>query len=786
MSPLKHIVLGALALGALAIGPGTAEASMTNYTATWCRSKGTSDQIIVEGAFASLIFKADGDLVLQPTNRLVSKIWSSGTAGTGTAGTGAKVCWTADGTLTVHDAAGGTLWSKGGGTLPDLAPGEYAYQLTPSLAQCDLSARYKVYGKSPISSPFPTAPSSFEPLEPLDPLEPVTPWNSPVIAKGTLWTRAATCPAVSESVVGDDWCLDDSAEREILQTPSSRLVWKQGYLALVATGIREGQQIWATSTAGAGKELCLEPSGRLAIFDALRQPIWSTTPDTVTTSSHLLELDGCDLAVKRADGSASPWTRPQRCPQTTMRSNTQVTAGTADVVLLENAQARLAFQPDGNLVLRAANGDEVWHSALPPGRGKRLAFQSDGNLVIYDAANVAAWGAKMWNQGIALLELDGCAFSLKTWTETKWSRGAATCPTGVLTNTPAWSIPASGTLTLLRTPESRLVWQGDGNLVLYTASGAATWSSNTWGAGKALSFQADGNLVVYRSLGTSAPSEALWASGTWDAGGADHALRLGDHCTLTMSDLSGANLEWTGNDVCTVANYTFERGDGDGTFGSALRTHLTAKDNGIARLDSNTSLDVTLLGSRVELLAASGYQTEGDDGSDLDTASITIDGESVSVNVTYEQTFFERSQTFNVGPVPVFVSVGASGELGLGLSFGGGALTVTPRAGIYATVQAGVGGECDLGGASAGVRGSLTLIEVGLPILLKLYLEGGQPKFTLEGDLTLASLSGELSLYAEAYVKICSVKVSADWSKKLFRWTGVEWTKRLFSKSGTF
>ena len=211
-----------------------------------------------------------------------------------------------------------------------------------------------------------------------------------------------------------------------------------------------------------------------------------------------------------------------------------------------------------------------------------------------------------------------------------------------------------------------------------------------------------------------------------------------------------------------------------------------AKDNGIARLDSNTSLDVTLLGSRVELLAASGYQTEGDDGSDLDTASITIDGESVSVNVTYEQTFFERSQTFNVGPVPVFVSVGASGELGLGLSFGGGALTVTPTAGIYATVQAGVGGECDLGGASAGVRGSLTLIEVGLPILLKLYLEGGQPKFTLEGDLTLASLSGELSLYAEAYVKICSVKVSADWSKKLFRWTGVEWTKRLFSKSGTF
>ncbi len=785
MSPLKHIVLGALALATLAIAPATAEASMTNYTATWCKQKGTSDQVIVNGAFASLIFKADGDLVLQPTNHLVSKIWSSGTGGT--AGTGHEVCWEADGTLVVRDAAGGARWWKSGGTLPSQPPGEYAYQLTPALTQCDLSATYKVHGRYEITGTFPTDPT--EPTSPPPGDSQVTPWNSPVLSKGKLWTRDATCPAVSESIVGDDWCLDTSAERVILQSGSSRLVWKtDGHLALIGTGLAEGQQIWAPAAAGAGTELCLEPTGRLVIFDALRQPIWSTPLDTITTSSHLLELDECDLAVQRADGSAALWTRAHRCPQTTKPVNRHWTAGTDDIRILENGQARLSFQPDGNVVLRAANGDEVWHSAVLPNRGKRLALQSDGNLVIYDVLDRPVWATNTAGRGVTALQLDGCAIALRASGETRWSRGGATCPSDVLTNTPAWSLPASGSLTLLRTPESRLVWQGDGNLVLYTTSGSASWSSNTAGnQGKALSFQPDGNLVVYRATGTSAPEDALWSSGTWYTNGASHALRLGDHCTLTITDLSGSTAKWTGSDACVFASYTFERGDGDDKFGSALRTHLTAKDNGTARLDSNTSIDVTILGERIELLAASGYQTETDNGSDLNNATLTIHGVSAeSMNATYEQTYFDHSQTFNVGPVPVFISVGVTGQLGVGLSFSGGALAVTPKAGIYATVQAGVGGDCDVGGASAGVRGELKLIELRLPVSLKLYFENGQPKFTLKGDLTLESLSGELSLYAEAYVKICSVKVSADWSKELFSWSGVEWTTTLFSKSGSF
>ncbi|HWO21841.1 MAG TPA: M12 family metallopeptidase [Kofleriaceae bacterium] len=57
----------------------------------------------------------------------------------------------------------------------------------------------------------------------------------------------------------------------------------------------------------------------------------------------------------------------------------------------------------------------------------------------------------------------------------------------------------------------RLVYQGDGNLVLYrTSNGAPLWASNTNGVAAGGCFmQPDGNLVVYRSDGVP-----VWASGT--------------------------------------------------------------------------------------------------------------------------------------------------------------------------------------------------------------------------------------------------------------------------------
>jgi hypothetical protein len=320
---------------------------------------------------------------------------------------------------------------------------------------------------------------------------------------------------------------------------------------------RRGPLVWAVpSDTQIGKKLCYETSGRLVIYDANNQPVWQT-PAGATTTSYLLGLDDCNISIKPLDGSALLWSNPSRCPQTRLFllpgevNKIDIPVGTADVVLAENAQARLLFQPDGNLVLRSDSGDEVWHSALVAGRGKRLSLQADGNLVIYDGAGIARWAAGTNDMGVTILDLDGCAFALKTQTATKFYRGAPTCPAGTLTNMPAWSISASGNQTLLRTPDSRLVWQWDGNLVLYTATGAAVWASNTDGPGKALSFQADGNLVVYRTTGTVTPADALWSSGTWYTGGAS----TGSGSTITARSRSRAPPARCGGPAATPARW---------------------------------------------------------------------------------------------------------------------------------------------------------------------------------------------------------------------------------------
>ena len=52
-----------------------------------------------------------------------------------------------------------------------------------------------------------------------------------------------------------------------------------------------------------------------------------------------------------------------------------------------------------------------------------------------------------------------------------------------------------------------LTFQKDGNLVLYSHTGAAQWSSNTQGKGVRLAFQGDRNIVVYDKN-----NKAVWAS----------------------------------------------------------------------------------------------------------------------------------------------------------------------------------------------------------------------------------------------------------------------------------
>ncbi|MEO7272375.1 MAG: hypothetical protein ABIX28_17560 [Vicinamibacterales bacterium] len=81
-----------------------------------------------------------------------------------------------------------------------------------------------------------------------------------------------------------------------------------------------------------------------------------------------------------------------------------------------------------------------------------------------------------------------------------------------------------------------LVYQGDGNLVLYRSDGRPLWASQTSGrsAGRTV-MQMDGNLVVYDAGGTP-----IWASGTSGYGGA--SLLVQDDGNVVIYAASGAPL----------------------------------------------------------------------------------------------------------------------------------------------------------------------------------------------------------------------------------------------------
>jgi hypothetical protein len=93
---------------------------------------------------------------------------------------------------------------------------------------------------------------------------------------------------------------------------------------------------------------------------------------------------------------------------------------------------------------------------------------------------------------------------------------------------------------------TKLVFQADGNLVLYRGGGTdwdTLWASGTAGRGATkLAFQTDGNLVIYTSrAGKDAP---LWASNT--AGRNVSKLALQDDLNLVLYDGAGKP-RWASN-----------------------------------------------------------------------------------------------------------------------------------------------------------------------------------------------------------------------------------------------
>lgn len=98
------------------------------------------------------------------------------------------------------------------------------------------------------------------------------------------------------------------------------------------------------------------------------------------------------------------------------------------------------------------------------------------------------------------------------------------------------------TVTVLTNGGYNLLWQDDGNLVLYNPANVPVWASNTSNTGTALCFQTDGNLVIYNADGSP-----VFTSSTADAehgGAGGQWLTLYQDGTLEIVNGSGVVL-WT-------------------------------------------------------------------------------------------------------------------------------------------------------------------------------------------------------------------------------------------------
>jgi hypothetical protein len=141
-------------------------------------------------------------------------------------------------------------------------------------------------------------------------------------------------------------------------------------------------------------------------------------------------------------------------------------------------------------------------------------------------------------------------------------------------------------------------------------------------------------------------------------------------------------------------------------------------------------------------------------------------------------------ETIMVGPIPIYMAVSAAACPQL--TFSGSGLytagsyseldfTANPNFDISVTAQLGIGTSV----VSAGVKGSLTLLNVSLPITNSLSYTNSsrQIQYGSSATLDIQTLSGSFALYASAGWGPFSI----EYDYTLFQWDGYDWTYGVFS-----
>ncbi len=223
---------------------------------------------------------------------------------------------------------------------------------------------------------------------------------------------------------------------------------------------------------------------------------------------------------------------------------------------------KLEFQLDGNLVVSKRGDQKVLWTSGTSGRGTKLSVQSDGNVSIYDRSNQPIWATNTDRNPGAFLSLQNDG-NLVVYTPNKrpifatnTSQPSVATNPGIFNSTPNNNPPAAnspnkkptfdddvrriiaarkaastaattcGTDVKIFVQNGRdesfgrnkqwttcnkynLVFQNDGNLVLYNPNSSPVWATGTEGRAARMSVQVDGNVVLYDSA-----NQPIWATNT--------------------------------------------------------------------------------------------------------------------------------------------------------------------------------------------------------------------------------------------------------------------------------
>ena len=631
----------------------------------------------------------------------------------------------------------------------------------------------------------------------------------------------------------DTFCVDTMHPQVILENDVAELWWHPtGDLWLInTTGASYSVKKWGLHSPAAlldtsnAATLCYEDDGKLKIRDHDGNIVWKSSTQE-TFDNNRLALNRCSIKTRHDAGTT--WSESTEECSRSQRDNgggqgwcmARPTTANTQIVWDEAAHAELVWQPDGNLVLYATDGRGAQWASNTNGTGESLCFQADGNLVVYNATGGPVYSADTYGKGVKNLMIDACGVALADRDSRAsslpqkefWRHGSQMCNATSVTQN--WCRTTDTPSRVLVSDNAHLDWQADGNLVLYDMNGAAKWATNTDGSGKILCLKNDGKLAVYPNLDLTSP---LWTSGA--TASTDYGAKLAlDGFTLSISDTVNHATIWSKTpDGCPQGlgggafSYVHDQSFGNSRFGAEMWVvaagadadsinNLRSKANSTPKLKHATDMYlpagsvssgfVEVLGDAgvsatafshsftiVELSGYVGNATSQSNGATLAMLGRSAISGTVGVDFSPPEatyTFFEAEQNFALGPIPIVVTADVTGTIGVdaGLIPGstGVGVNVTPHADLTASASAGVG----ISGASAGVRGQLTLVDVRVPIDLTLSFT--DKTYSTSADLQISTLDGSIDLYAEL--------LFAEWETNIASWDGFSHSVNLFTQSG--